>query len=124
MADDVDTNINANPNRYIASLVSELLEACVHACLHNRGVYPKEVFERRRVLGVAVPKARHPKLAKYIADAFVGIHEMLSRGKMLALAVVILGKKKKMDQQYMHEGAVNVVEYKPLERIVFSLGNQ
>ena len=90
------------------SLLAELLECCIHAVLHARGVYPASVFERRRCLGVAVMKARHPRLVEYIADACEGVKEMLGRGQLLALAVVVLGKGK---------GAAHV----PLERIVFKI---
>ena len=75
----------------LVGIIGELLECCIHAVLHARGVYPARVFERRRVLGVAVMKARHPKLIKYISDATTGIKEMIKKNQLKAIAVVILG---------------------------------
>lgn len=92
------------------SLLAELLECCIHAVLHARGVYPASLFERKRCLGVAVMRARHPRLVGYIQDACAGLKEMLGRGQLLALAVVVLGK-----------GNGNGETHVPLERIVFRI---
>ena len=48
-------------------------EALVHQVLFVRELYSQELFERQRLYGIAVRRARHPDLAAYVADAVAGL---------------------------------------------------
>ena len=50
-------------------------------------------------------KARHPRLEGYISDACAGLREMILRGSLAEVAVVVLGP-----------------DHQPLERVVFRIG--
>jgi mitotic spindle assembly checkpoint protein MAD2B len=51
----------------------EYLEAMIHQVLFSRRLYPTESFERQRLYGIAVQRARHPELTHYVARAVAGL---------------------------------------------------
>jgi len=66
----------AAPAQQPGSLVEvllEFLEALVHQVLFVRELYSPQLFERQRLYGIAVRRARHPDLAAYIASAVAGL---------------------------------------------------
>jgi mitotic spindle assembly checkpoint protein MAD2B len=58
-------------------LFVEVLEAAIHVLICNRGVYPKQVFERRMLYGTPVYIARHPGLCQYIASVLLNMKSLL-----------------------------------------------
>lgn len=46
---------------------SSFVESCVHCYLHARGLYPDQVFERRRFHSRAIQVARHPDVCDYVS---------------------------------------------------------
>lgn len=57
----------------LVDVLLEFLEALVHQVLFVRELYSPELFERQRLYGIAVRRARHPDLAAYISDAVAGL---------------------------------------------------
>ena len=51
---------------YITDIVKEMLGVAIHELLYVRKLYPMEVFESCRYLGIEVHAARHPTLSNYI----------------------------------------------------------
>lgn len=83
--------------------LSEFFEVAIHTLLFVRGVYPANLFVRRRKYDTAVFQARHPALRNYISRACAAVREELLLGTVARLAVVI------------SDGPV------PLERFVFDV---
>ena len=92
--------------------VSSFLTAAINNILHGRGIYPREVFERRRHFDVPVHITRHPELSDYIALAVRGARELMARGEAQSLVVVVLGPP---------PAASTEAEPPVLERFVFDL---
>jgi len=44
------------------------LEASIHQLLHNRGVYPNELFERTKLFNIPVHRMRSIEVCEYISD--------------------------------------------------------
>lgn len=57
--------------------------------LHARGLYPKELFEARKVFGTRVQKARHPDLESYIEGAVHALRSPIARGDVKRVVLVI-----------------------------------
>ncbi|KAH7428778.1 hypothetical protein KP509_09G016900 [Ceratopteris richardii] len=76
----------------ITSLLAEFLEVAITLVLSVRGIYPPEVFERRRYLNVPVQWARHPELREYINSAVTSAMPWIQKRIVEKLAVVILDK--------------------------------
>ena len=57
----------------LVDVLLEFFEALVHQILFERGLYAPELFQRQRLYGIAVRRARHPNLAAYIAEAVAGL---------------------------------------------------
>merc|ERR1711871_198750 len=73
-----------------STLLSRFAEAAVHLILRVRGVYPEEIFERRRLFDVTTFRSRHVELNDYIALVAGGLRELLERGEGDALVVSII----------------------------------
>jgi hypothetical protein len=52
----------------VVDLCLEFLEAFIHQALYQREIYSPSLFERRRLYGIAVRRARHPELVQYIQE--------------------------------------------------------
>lgn len=57
----------------VVPVLLEFLEAFVHQVLFQRALYSSDLFDRHRLYGVAVRKARHPQLVAYVAQAVEGL---------------------------------------------------
>lgn len=57
----------------LVDVLLEFFEALVHQVLFVRELYSPELFERQRLYGIAVRRARHPDLATYVSDAVAGL---------------------------------------------------
>jgi hypothetical protein len=53
--------------------LAEFLEAAVHSALFTRQLYQGELFEKQRLYGIFVQKARHPGLCGYISDVITNL---------------------------------------------------
>ena len=61
------------PASPLVDALCEFLEAAVHTVLRARGPYGPELFERQRLYGVAVARARHPGLGAYISSVIANL---------------------------------------------------
>lgn len=73
----------------IIDIVLEFLEAAVHQILFVRRLYAEELFERRRLYGIAVRKSRHPDLNAYIGEVFASLRKALVGGTLSKVAVLV-----------------------------------
>lgn len=55
-------------NGQLHEAILEFLDAFVHQVLFTRELYSATLFQRKRLYGIAVRRARHPELCDYIAD--------------------------------------------------------
>ncbi|CAE6432863.1 unnamed protein product [Rhizoctonia solani] len=65
------------------------LEVAIHTILFIRGVYPPDLFIRRRKWDAPVYQSRHPALNEYIAGAVGAVRDELLLGKVDKLVLVI-----------------------------------
>lgn len=72
-------------------LFVECIEACVHAILCSRAVYPKATFERRLLYGAPVFMSRHPGLCDYIAAVLANAKPLLLVGVVERIVCCITG---------------------------------
>ncbi|CAE6535424.1 unnamed protein product [Rhizoctonia solani] len=65
------------------------LEVAIHTILFIRGVYPPDLFIRRRKWDAPVYQSRHPALNEYIAGAIGAVRDELLLGKVDKMVLVI-----------------------------------
>ncbi|KAL5639343.1 hypothetical protein ACGC1H_006751 [Rhizoctonia solani] len=75
-------------NQTVREIV-EFLEVAIHTILFIRGVYPPDLFIRRRKWDAPVYQSRHPALNEYIAGAVGAVRDELLLGKVDKLVLVI-----------------------------------
>ncbi|KAH7334242.1 DNA-binding protein [Rhizoctonia solani] len=75
-------------NQTIREIV-EFLEVAIHTILFIRGVYPPDLFIRRRKWDAPVYQSRHPALNEYIAGAVGAVRDELTLGKVDKMVLVI-----------------------------------
>ncbi|KAL1528269.1 hypothetical protein AB1Y20_009626 [Prymnesium parvum] len=75
----------------VEEVLREFLAAACHMILHSRHIYPREIFERRRLFDVTVFRSRHKELNEYIDMAVHGVCELLQRGEADAMVLAVLG---------------------------------
>lgn len=63
-----DNNLNI-----LVDVLLEFIEAFIHQVIHLRSIYPPAAFERQKLYGIAVQKARHPELVEYIHQVVHGL---------------------------------------------------
>eukprot|EP00899_Mesostigma_viride_P005813 jgi/Mesvir1/15232/Mv06458-RA.1 len=85
----------------------DFLEVAVLQILYVRGLYPRELFQRRKKYGVPVQQSRHPLLSEYVRDATAHLRDPLEKGLVQKVAVLL----------YKEEAVGRV----PVERFVFYL---
>lgn len=61
----------------------------MHHVLHARGLYPRELFEARKVFGTRVQKARHPDLESYVEGAVHALRLPIARGDVKRVVLVV-----------------------------------
>ena len=87
-------------------LLSELLEAALHATLARRSLYPAAVFESYRQYGVSLQRAVEPSVCAYVASFVTALRPWLRAGTLHSVDLLVLSS----DAQ------------RQLERHSFSLG--
>ncbi|KZV98873.1 DNA-binding protein [Exidia glandulosa HHB12029] len=73
----------------LSRAIADFLETAIHTLLCIRGVYPDNLFVKRRRFDAVVSYARHPALREYIKHACNAIYEELLLGSINRVAVVI-----------------------------------
>lgn len=63
------------------------LEASVHQVLHNRGVYPNELFERTKLMGIPVHRVRSQEVCDYIQEVVASVRPWLQQDLVEAMVV-------------------------------------
>ena len=85
----IEPNTHKKYDNDRVDVIIEFLEAAVHHVLHARGLYPKELFEARKVFGARVQKARHPDLESYVEGAVYALRAPIARGDVKRVVLVI-----------------------------------
>mmetsp|Transcript_14276 Transcript_14276/g.36839 ORF Transcript_14276/g.36839 Transcript_14276/m.36839 type:complete len:202 (+) Transcript_14276:227-832(+) len=78
-----------SPDERALQHLMDFLEAAIHQILYIRGVYPDELFERRRLHGVLVMQSRHPDLNEYIMQVLKSLQPHIARDEVDEIAVVV-----------------------------------
>lgn len=68
----------------------EFLEAAVHTVLLSRQLYALELFERQRLYGIFVQKARHPELCAYIGSVLSNLKVRRCKLKYVVSCMLVL----------------------------------
>ena len=50
----------------LSEFLVSFIECAVHTIIYARGIYPRELFEQRKFLGINVWQSRHPDINSYI----------------------------------------------------------
>jgi len=58
----------------------EFILVCVHSVLHARSVYPSNIFEQRRYLGITIWQSRHPEVNEYILKVLQNAKSLFVEG--------------------------------------------
>lgn len=87
----------------VADVLLEFIEAVIHQILFVRELYSPELFERQRLYGVAVRKARHPELSDYIHDVITSLKDPLIFGTLSKVAIVILDPNNQPSERHIIE---------------------
>ncbi|KAF8711799.1 HORMA domain, partial [Rhizoctonia solani] len=66
-----------------------IVEVAIHTILFIRGVYPPDLFVRRRKWDAPVYQSRHPALNEYIAGAVAAVRDELLLGTVDKMVMVI-----------------------------------
>uniref|UniRef100_A0A7S0MSC4 HORMA domain-containing protein n=1 Tax=Cryptomonas curvata TaxID=233186 RepID=A0A7S0MSC4_9CRYP len=78
--------------REASNVFCEFLEVAVHTLLYTRGVYPPEIFERRRKYNIPVRQSRYKELNQYISGAVQGAHFWMVKGVLEKVVLCIEDK--------------------------------
>ncbi|KAL4436143.1 hypothetical protein ABPG77_005591 [Micractinium sp. CCAP 211/92] len=100
----------AAANTPLVDALLEFLEAFIHQVLFVREIYSPELFERQRLYGIAVRRARHPELAAYIASAVAGLRGPLASGSLAKVAIVVLGPQHQPVERFVFEPRLTSAE--------------
>lgn len=74
----------------LVDITLEFLEAVIHEILFTRELYRQDIFERRRLYGLAVHRSRHPDLNSYIEDALHGLRDPIAASTLRKLTLIVL----------------------------------
>ncbi|KAK0081892.1 hypothetical protein PV325_011419 [Microctonus aethiopoides] len=58
-------------------ILLEFLEIAFNGILFNRNLYPKEIFVRKKIYGIAVNISQHPEINQYIKNILETIRELI-----------------------------------------------
>ncbi|QRV97321.1 mitotic spindle assembly checkpoint protein MAD2B [Ceratobasidium sp. AG-Ba] len=100
-------------NQTVKEIV-EFLEVAIHTILFIRGVYPPDLFVRRRKWDAPVYQSRHPALNEYIAGAVSAVKDELLMGSVERMIVVIKDRNDVALERFIFSLKV-VVEPAPIE---------
>ncbi|XP_046432135.1 mitotic spindle assembly checkpoint protein MAD2B [Neodiprion fabricii] len=60
-----------------ADILLEFLEVAFHNILYVRNLYPKEIFVRKQIYGIATQVSEHPELNTYLKEVLNSIRELI-----------------------------------------------
>lgn len=78
----------------------EAMEVLMHHILYSRGVYPAQIFKKRRLYNTPVLVSIFPPLNKYLASVLRSARELLARRELLCLEVIIYQKENEPLESY------------------------
>lgn len=84
----------------ITNILCSFIEVAIHTLLYVRGLYPREVFERRKEFGVPVWMCRHPGLTAGIHDAILASRDHVLDGSVESIIMVILDQSGRAIEAY------------------------
>lgn len=88
----------------IVDVVTEMLGVAIHELLYVRRLYPSEVFESCRYLGMDVHAAQHPGIVSYISNFLRIATPALCERVADTLCLVIVSNKENTDlERYIFE---------------------
>lgn len=73
----------------IADILLEFIEAFFHQVIYVRQLYSHQIFEKTRLYGIVIQRARHPELHKYIHDIIADLKLSLVQGTLQKIVLAI-----------------------------------
>lgn len=73
----------------LLSLVIELIECVIHNYLYTRVIYPENLFEQRRAVGISVWQSRHPEINSYIKRVLQNTSILLEKRMVDRIIIVV-----------------------------------
>eukprot|EP01138_Halocafeteria_seosinensis_P009499 gb/GECG01009708.1/.p1 GENE.gb/GECG01009708.1/~~gb/GECG01009708.1/.p1 ORF type:complete len:348 (+),score=54.68 gb/GECG01009708.1/:1-1044(+) len=92
---------NHSKLRECVDIVLSFLEVVIHCLLYYRAVYPPNAFERAREYDIIVFKSRFKGLTDYVKEILEDTREMLTRGVVDKVCLVILDDNRRALEQYV-----------------------
>ncbi|PHJ16445.1 horma domain protein [Cystoisospora suis] len=86
-----------------AELLAAFVEAAFHQLLCVRGVYPPQLFHRRRRFGQLVWQSHSKSLAGYLREVCLSIIEPLQHGILRCVALLIFGEAGELDERFVFQ---------------------
>jgi len=71
-------------------VLGEVLEVCIHTLLHVCHVYPRDLFNHTRYLGIRCYGCRHPDVLSYIAEFLVVASPAICCGEANGICLVLM----------------------------------
>lgn len=86
-----------------AELLAAFVEAALHQLLCVRGVYPPQLFHRRRRFGQLVWQSHSTSLTGYLREVCVSIIEPLQHGLLRCLVLLVLGETGELAERFVFQ---------------------
>ncbi|KAM8705864.1 hypothetical protein ACLKA7_010199 [Drosophila subpalustris] len=87
----------------IIAIHLEAIEVILNHILYIRGVYPSQIFKKRRVYNTPVYIASFPALNLYLANVLKTVKQMLSQAQQFKLEVIIYADESNHLESYLLE---------------------
>lgn len=85
----------------VTAIYVEAIEVMLNHLLYIRGVYPAQIFKKRRVYNTPVYIAAFPALNVYLGNVLRTVQHLLQNERQLRLEVIIYGEETEYSESYM-----------------------
>lgn len=87
----------------VTAIYVEAIEVMLNHLLYIRGVYPTQIFKKRRVYNTPVYIAAFPALNVYLGNVLRTVQHLLQNERQLRLEVIIYGEETEYLESYMFD---------------------
>lgn len=87
----------------MTAIYVEAIEVILNHLLYIRGVYPEQIFKKRRVYNTPVYIAAFPALNCYLSNILRTVQHLMADQQQLRLEVIIYAEEKEFMESYMLE---------------------
>ncbi|KAG9439498.1 hypothetical protein H6P81_019663 [Aristolochia fimbriata] len=107
----------SNPLRHneTVRVLLEFLEVAVTSVVFLKSVYPAGAFERRRYMGVIVPRARHPELREYIHTSISSLSPFVEKEQVERVTVIFFNNENIPIEKFVFKLSLNLSHRQEVE---------